>query len=62
MSCPEYKVNNEILERLKQDFDVDEVTITNGDGIMISSIPAEYIGYDMTSREQSNEFVQQLID
>ena len=62
MSCPEYKVNNEILERLKQDFDVDEVTITNGDGIMVSSIPAEYIGYDMTSREQSNEFVQQLIN
>ena len=61
MNCPEYKLNNDILERLKQDFDVDEVTITNSDGIMVSSIPAEYIGYDMTSRDQSNEFVQKLI-
>ena len=61
MSCPEYKANNDLLERLKQDFDVDEVTITNGDGIMVSSIPAEYIGYDMASRDQSNEFVQKLI-
>ena len=62
MSCPEYKANNEILERLKKDFDVDEVTITNGDGIMVSSIPAEYMGYDMTSRDQSNEFVEKLIN
>ncbi len=61
MACPEYKVNNSLLEKLKQDFDVDEVTITNGDGIMVSSIPAEYIGYDMSSREQSNEFVQKLL-
>ena len=61
MGCPEYQINNTILERLKQDFDVDEVTITNGNGIMVSSIPAEYIGYDMSSQEQSNEFVQKLI-
>ncbi len=61
MACPEYKFNNIFLEKLKLDFDVDEVTITNGDGIMVSSIPAEYIGYDMTSRDQSNEFVQKLI-
>ena len=61
MGCPEYKVTNSFLERLKQDFDVDEVTITNKDCIMVSSIPAEYIGYDMSSREQSNEFVQKLI-
>ncbi len=61
MECPEYQINNSILEKLKQDFDVDEVTITNGDGIMVSSIPTDYIGYDMSSQEQSNEFVQKLI-
>ncbi len=61
MECPEYKSNQAFMEKMKIDFNVDEVTVTNGDGIMISSIPADYIGYDMTSKEQSNEFVKRLI-
>ena len=62
MESPEYEVNHSFMERLKKDFDVDEVTVTNGDGIMVSSIPSDYIGYDMTSKEQSNEFVKILIN
>ena len=61
-SCPEFISINVILEKLKNDFDVDELTITNADGIMISSIPSDYVGYDMSSKEQSNEFVKKLIN
>ena len=61
MDCPEYSSHQATMEQLKKEFDVDEVTITNGDGIMISSVPSDYVGYDMSSKEQSNEFVQKLI-
>lgn len=61
MNSPEFEVSQKFMEKIKNDLDVDEVTVTNGDGIMISSIPDNYIGYDMTSKEQSNEFVQKLI-
>lgn len=61
MECPEYEINHAYLERLIKSFEVSELTVTNGDGIMVSSIPTDYIGYDMSSKEQSNEFVQHLL-
>lgn len=61
METPEYEINHAFMEKFKKSFDVDELTVTNGDGIMISSVPTDYIGYDMTSKEQSNEFVKNLI-
>ena len=60
LACPEFEACQNILTKLTKDFDVDEITVTNSDGIMISSVPSEYIGYDMSSKEQSNEFVQKL--
>ena len=61
IDCPEFAEHMATMEKLKKDFDVDELTFTNADGIMISSIPADYVGYDMSSKEQSNEFVQKLL-
>ena len=58
---PGFENSQIIMKKLRQGFDVDEITVTNGDGIMVSSIPPDYVGYDMSSKEQSNEFVKNLI-
>lgn len=58
---PEYAKIRQILIQMAKDFYTDELTVTDGKGIMICSLPEEYIGYDMTSNDQSNEFVNKLI-
>ena len=62
LSCPEYPEIKKIFLRICEDFYIDELTVTDGKGIMICSNPEAYIGYDMSSEPQSGEFVKKLID
>ncbi len=49
--------NDEKLEEILKALDVDELHISNENGILIQSIPSEYEGYDMSSQKQSSEFM-----
>lgn len=49
-------------ERLLKTLDVDELHVSNGDGILIMSIPEIYRGYDMSSKQQSAEFMPAITD
>ena len=50
------------LRELAAKYNVIEVNIINENGIICASNVEEYIGYEMKSGEQSNEFVTALID
>ena len=56
----EYK-NGAVLSTLAEKYNVIEVNIIDETGIISDSNEKEYVGYDMTSGEQSNEFVTALL-
>lgn len=45
------------LEKFGKTLDVDELHVSDGDGILIASVPKQYRGYDMKSNRQSLEFL-----
>jgi len=48
----------EDLEKIKKLLDVDELHVSDENGILIASLPNEsYIGYDMASKKQSSVFM-----
>ncbi len=54
-------LSGEALTVLAEKYNVIEVNIIDETGIIAKSSLGEYIGYDMTSGEQSNEFVTALL-
>ena len=54
-------LNGASLSALEKKYNVIEVNIIDETGFIIASGEEEYIGYDMTSGEQSNEFVTHLL-
>ena len=56
----EYK-NGASLSSLAEKYNVIEVNVIDESGFIVDSNVSEYIGYDMTSGEQSNEFVTELL-
>ena len=57
----EYK-NGANLSSLAEKYNVIEVNIIDETGFIVNSNKEEYIGYDMTSGEQSNEFVTAILE
>ena len=55
-------INPEQLFAYAVAYDVDEISIINSDGIIISSTNRNYINFDMSSGEQSKEFLSLLTD
>ncbi len=51
----------ETLSALARKYNVIEVNIIDKTGFIVASNVEEYLGYDMTSGEQSNEFVTELL-
>lgn len=45
------------IDELTKTLDVEELVISDEKGILIAASPAELVGYDMSSNEQSNEFM-----
>ena len=60
-SIKEEYINGAELSTLALKYNVIEVNIIDETGFIVSSNNEEYIGYDMTSGEQSNEFVVALL-
>ena len=57
----EYEANSEIpLDELLNKYGIVEINIVDSTGIILKSTEDSSIGYDMTSKEQSNEFVKKL--
>ena len=56
----EYK-NGATLSSLAEKYNVVEVNIIDETGFIVDSNEKEYVGYDMSSGEQSNEFVTALL-
>ena len=56
----EYKAGMS-LSALADKYNVIEVNIIDGNALIADSNKSEYIGYDMTSGEQSNEFITALL-
>ena len=54
---PKILTNQAELEKVKDLIDVDEVHVSNPKGILISSIPHKYEGFDMSSTEQTKAFM-----
>lgn len=48
------------FERIKKDLDVDELHVSDSNGILIASIPQSYEGYNMANSKQSGEFINML--
>lgn len=48
------------LEKTRAFLDVDETHISNNKGILIASIPKKYKGFDMSTTQQSEPFMQAL--
>ena len=61
-SIKEEYTNGESLSVLAEKYNVIEVNIIDETGFIADSNNAEYIGYDMASGEQSNEFVTALLE
>lgn len=45
------------LEKFAKTLDVDELHVSDGDGVLIASVPKEYRGYSMKESDQSAEFL-----
>ena len=60
-SIKEEYIGGESLSSLAEKYNVIEVNIIDETGFIVNSNVEEYIGYDMTSGEQSNEFVTALL-
>ena len=60
-SIKEEYLNGESLSSLAEKYNVSEVNIIDEAGIIEDSNNLEYIGYEMASGEQSNEFVTALL-
>ncbi len=59
----EYKNNNDInLTELAKKYSVEEINISNNDGILIKSTNPEFVGFDMKSGEQSQAFMDNLFE
>ena len=54
---PELLTDDTKLEAVRLELQVDELHISNEEGILIQSIPKEYEGYDMASAPQSAAFL-----
>ena len=50
------------LKEIAQSLGVDELHVSDKNGILISSLPENYRGYDMKSSEQSKEFLPAVSD
>lgn len=50
------------FEKLAETLDVDELHVSNADGILIASLPSEYLGYDMHASAQSSAFIPAITD
>lgn len=48
------------LEKIRKNLDVDEIHVSDENGILIASIPQNYQGYDMAASAQSAEFLGAL--
>lgn len=57
---PKILTNQTELEKLKELIDVDEVHVSNPKGILISSIPQKYKGFDMSSTKQTKPFMNAI--
>ena len=60
-SIKEEYINDVTLSSLAEKYNVIEVNIINESGFIVDSNKSEYIGYDMSSGEQSNEFVTNIL-
>lgn len=45
------------LQQMADDLNVDELDVTDGNGVIVASIPAENVGYDMHASTQSSAFI-----
>ena len=61
-NTPELLESAEKLEHIRTLLDVDELHVSDRQGILIASIPADYQGYDMADSEQSGAFLPALTD
>ena len=61
-SIKEEYMNGESLSALAEKYNVIEVNIIDETGFIVDSNKQEYIGYDMASGAQSNEFVTALLE
>ena len=61
-SIKEEYLSGESLSSLAKEYNVIEVNIIDETGYILDSNNAEYIGYEMASGEQSNEFVTALLE
>ncbi len=55
-------INDEVLEQLAVEFNASEINLINEKGIIISSTYPLFIGFDMRNGEQSNEFVESILN
>lgn len=56
------EINTAILEDFCDKYNVSEINLVNNDGIIYASSRNDYIGFDMSSGEQSSEFLCLLTD
>ncbi len=61
-SIKEEYLNGETLSHLAEKYNVIEVNIIDETHFIVNSNVEEYVGYDMTSGQQSNEFVTALLE
>ena len=47
---------------VRETLDVDELHVSDADGILVQSAPATYVGYDMKSSDQSRPFMRAIDD
>lgn len=49
--------NRSVFQELKRVLGVDELHVSDSNGVLVASLPESYVGYDMASRLQSAEFM-----
>ncbi len=59
---PDVLKRPEELDEIRRRLDVDQLHVSDENGILIASIPRSYEGYDMAGSEQSAEFLSALKD
>ncbi len=59
---PEILNDQVMLEKIKTALDVDELHVSDAQGILVASIPEAYRGYDMNASAQSREFMAAITD
>lgn len=59
---PALLTDQEALQTVANDLGVEQICITDGEGRVISAVPASNVGYDLAEYEQSREFMACLAD